>query len=666
MAWLSLDRFDDDPTALLVSIAAALSSAGLAPAMGPPTGSDGNGSTLVSLAPRLASALAAETTPFVLMLDDFHELRDEDCHDALGLLLNSLPPGSQIVTASRSQQPHVPRVRVQGDLVEIGPAQLALDRLGAQEIFAASGHALSDDVADRLVERTEGWPAALYLAALVANDALDPILDIRGDDIYVSDYLHREALSRLPRNQQTFLVRTSVLERFSADTCNELLDSNTSEQAIRDIEASNLFLVPLDRRRSWYRYHSLFREFLLTELRRVEPELERTLHRRAAAWFVEQDEPESAVSHLFLAGDHDQAVPLIQQHFRRVHNQGRAATSQHWIEELGSERIERHPGVGVLACWRAALAGDANEALRIADLLDGADHAPTPVQTQRAAVLSALCRDGIESMVACAELAVSLEPAASTARPTALTVLGESYLAAGRADEGEAAIGRAVQAGRYPENSLSLILGLADLAWFAMDRGDWDSAAEILDRAADLAEGSGTTDAIPALFVDAGVGRFALHRGRLDRARSSLTHALRGRAVATYALPTIAVRLRLRLATLALGMGQAGAADELHRECVTVLEHRPALGVLADAVDALGEHLSSVATARRGATGLTAAELRLLPYLQTHLTFREIGERLYVSRNTINTQAGSIYRKLGVSTRGGAVDEAVRSGLLDG
>ena len=374
-------------------------------------------------------------------------------------------------------------------------------------------------MADRLVERTEGWPAALYLAALVATEALEPILDISGDDVYVSDYLHREALSRLAGGRCRRSSSAPRSWRGSRPTpATPSWSRPPPSGSIRDIEASNLFLVPLDRRRSWYRYHPLFREFLLSELRRIEPDLEPALHRRAAAWFAANDEPESAVSHLFLAGDHDAAVPLVQENIRRVHNQGRVATTQNWLEELGPERIARHPAVAILACWQAALSGDAAEALRIAGWLDEAELAPTPIQALGVALLSALCRDGIDTMTADAELALSIETPTSVARPGALTGLGEAHLAAGRTDEGEALIGQAVQVGRYPDNSLSLILGLADLAWFAMDRRDWNSASESLARAVDLVDRSGTTEAIPALFVDVAAARLALHRGDQDRA----------------------------------------------------------------------------------------------------------------------------------------------------
>lgn len=664
VAWVSLDQFDDDPTSLLGSIASALTIAGLIGDFGQPVVGDGNTSTLVNLAPRMAAAISAETTPFVLMLDDFHELRTPACHDALDLVLSSVPRGSQVVAASRSEQPHVPRLRVRGELAEIGPSELALDRSGAQQIFAANGHDLVDEVADVLVQRTEGWPAALYLAALVASEALEPILDISGDDVYVADYLNHEALSRLPEDLRSFLLRTAVLERFSSGTCNALLESTTAEQTIRDLEASNLFLVPLDRRRQWYRYHPLFREFLLGELRRTDPGLEPTLHRRAAAWFAANDEPEAAVSHLFHAGDHEDAVPVVQANLRRLHNQGRFVTTRTWLDSLGPELIAHHPALAILACWHTALSGDTAAALGFADSLNTADLSPAPLRAQAAALLSALCRDGVETMCADAELALSLEAPSSVGRAGALTTLGEAHLAAGRTDEGAVLITQAVQVAKFPDNSLSLIIGLADLAWFAMDRNEWLSASDTVSRAVDLVDTSGTTEAIPALYVDAAATRLALHRGDQDRARISFTHALRSRDAATYALPTFAVRLRLRLANLAFVLGQPDSADELHRECLEILEHRPKLGALRDMVEQLGQQVAAGADSRRTGALLSAAELRLLPYLQTHLNFREIGERLYVSRNTINSQAGSIYRKLGVSTRSGAVDEAARRGLL--
>ena len=281
VAWVSLDRLDDDPSALLSVLAAAFArisghddlmagAAGLAL------------SALGRAAPRLASAVRVSDTPFVLMLDDLQEIRSPDCHDVLEVVLAAVPPGSQVVAASRSAQPHVARLRVQGLTMELGPADLALNPEEAQQVFAGAQLHLPIEVAEVVTARTEGWPVGVYLAAVIAAENGGETLGISGDDRYVADYLYRESMLQLPTGVQHFLRCTAVLDQLHPPLCDAVLQESGSEGRLRDLEASSQFLVPLDRRRHWYRYHALFREFLLGELRRVDPDLVVTLHLRAA------------------------------------------------------------------------------------------------------------------------------------------------------------------------------------------------------------------------------------------------------------------------------------------------------------------------------------------------------------------------------------------------
>ena len=176
-------------------------------------------SVLGRAAPRLASAFRASPVPFVLMLDDLHEVQSPACHDALGVVISGVPPGSQLVVASRSEQPHLPRLRASGDGMEFGLGDLALDALGAEQIFSAAQVSVTPEQAAAVTDRTEGWPAGLYLAALIARDSNGEALAISGDDRYVADYLYRESLARLPESDQRFLRRTAVLDQLCGPLC---------------------------------------------------------------------------------------------------------------------------------------------------------------------------------------------------------------------------------------------------------------------------------------------------------------------------------------------------------------------------------------------------------------------------------------------------------------
>ncbi len=212
-----------------------------------------------------------------------------------------------------------------------------------------------------------------------------------------------------------------------------------------------------------------------------------------------------------------------------------------------------------------------------------------------------------------------------------------------------------------------IILSRAELAVLAMDRGRWAEAAEHVQVALDTVEVSRLHDYALSVLAFAAAARLAVHRGDRNEADRQLTRAMRARPTCTFALPHIAVRLRLQLAKAYVALGDRATALHLVREIEDIVLRRPSLGTLVDEVAAFREVLtSSTGTTVAGGPPLSPAELRLLPYLQTHLTFKQIGERLFVSRNTVSSEVGSIYRKLGVSSRSAAVSQAMTVGLLGG
>jgi len=362
VAWASLDRFDDDPAALVAVL--ALAYARTFPRHDDDLIADVGGygvSVLGRAAPRLASAFRASPVPFVVMLDDLHELGSEACHDVLSVVISGMPPGSQFITASRFEQPHVPRLRVMGDALDVGVSDLALDEAGAEHIFASVNVTLTRDLAIAVTERTEGWPPGLYLAALIASDTMGSPT-ISGEDRYVADYLYRESLSQLPESDQSFLRRTAVLDQLCAPLCEAILDEPGAQERLRRLEVSNSFLIPLDRTRDWYRYHHLFREFLLGELRRVEPEAVPKLHLRAADWYESNGSAVMAVEHLSNTTERDRCAQLVTQLVLPTYQAGQMATVERWLSMLGAVTIEAYPPLAVLAGWMSVLSGDTLEA----------------------------------------------------------------------------------------------------------------------------------------------------------------------------------------------------------------------------------------------------------------------------------------------------------------
>ncbi len=673
VAWVTLDRFDDDPAALVTLLAAAYAQtwSGHADLVADMSGL--GVSVLGRAAPRLASALRASPDPFVLMLDDLHELRSPACHDVLGVVISGVPPGSQVVAASRSEQHHLPRLRAAGEALEFLAGDLALDAAGAEQIFAAARVSLSPELAEAVTQRTEGWPVGLHLAAAIARESDGEALTISGDDRYVADYLYRESLARVPEKTQRFLRYTAVLDQFCAPLCDALLAESGAQQRLRDLEASNVFLVALDRRREWYRYHGLFREFLLGELRRVEPDVVTKLHLRAADWYESNGSPSMALEHLLNTTERDRSVQLLTALVLPTYQAGQMSTVQRWVSALGDAAIEGYPPLAVLTAWIAVLTGQTAEAQRWAAILDAASFDLVPADgsasfdSARAMLRAFTCAAGPEQVMADASFAVAAEPPWSVWRDQALCACAEAHLLAGDVDRAEALFAEASAVATVNDNADMCILSEFELAVLAMDQDRWPEAAEHVEVALATIDEHRMYDYVAGLFGFVGAARLAVHRGDLVEAHHHLTRAMRARPSCTYVLPFLAVRSRLQLAKVCWSLADHTTAHHLLREIDDVLLHRPALGVLVDQVAELRQVLASGTPAgTTGGSPLTPAELRVLPYLQTHLTMREVADRLFVSRNTVSTQVGAIYRKLGVSSRSEAVEQATAVGLLGG
>ena len=671
VAWVSLDRFDDDPAALLASLAAAYCRAGLGSA---DLIADvaGRGVSWRCAVPRLAAEIRASAVPFVFMLDDLHEVQSHACHDVLGVVISAIPPGSQLAAASRDEQPHLPRFRVSGDALELGAGDLALDADGAQQIFEHEHVSLTPELAAEVTERAEGWPAGLYLAALAAKQNHGQVRAVTGDDRYVADYLSHEAFIRQPKTIQRFLRRTAVLEQLCGPLCEAVLGSSAAAVQLRRLEAHSLFLTSLDSQRQWYRYHTLYREFLLGELRRTEPGIIMTLHRRAADWYESNGYPEMALEQLLLMDDDpDRAVRLTAKLARPTYVAGQLSTVQRWYQTIGDVNIARYPPLAVLRCWEGVLTGDTAKAETWAAVVDAVSFDGEPAtgaasfDSARALLRAGLCASGPEQMMADAAFSLAQEPAWSPWRDTALWLLAESHLLAGRPGEAREAFGAASTAAAGMSSWDTIPLCEAQVAWLAMDHGEWDEAAGRLDTALGTIDAQRLHGYVSSLTTFAGAARLSLHQGDVKEARRQLGRAMRARPAATYLLPYHAARLRLQLARVYLALAEQATVHQLLREIDEITSRRPALGTLTDEVQGFRDGLASRA-APNGVVPLTPAELRVLPYLPTHLTADKIAERLFLSGHTVKTEIKAVYRKLGVSSRNDAVQRATEIGLLGG
>jgi len=677
-AWVSVDEADNDPKVLLRYVAEALNAVepigervfdALATAASSVPG---------SVVPRLASAFSSMISPVVLVLDDVHVLRNSECRAALSVLADHVPDGSRLALAGRAGWPlRIARLRAEGTILEIGPGDLSLTCEEASSLLREAGVALGEDEVAELHWRTEGWPAGLYLAALYLREGgplAGAAVSFGGDDRLVSEYLKAEFLSRISARQRAFLTRTAVLERMCGPLCDAVLDVGGSAAVLADLAGSNVLLVPLDRRGEWYRYHHLFRDMLLAELRRREPGLMPVLRRRAAGWCLNNGLPEAALEYRMAAGDVDGAARLMGQLTVPAYRKGRVTTIQRWfgwLEDQGG--IEGHPVTAALASLLSALTGMPVEAERWADAVDRwqyGDPAPPddPTAEAWAALLRAtLCRRGAEQMRADADEAVRRFAAESFVTPKPALMQGIARILCGDLDGGEVCLEDAVSAGERIGSPEHVAAGLCERSLVAMARSQWDRAEVLADQARSVLRRAGIEESYTMPLVSAARARTALHRADLPVVHQELASAQRLRHLLTYALPHFAVQARIELARVQLALTDLAGARTLMREIDDLLRRRPGLGTLTGQAEALRAQLSRQrGDGAAGASSLTAAELRLLPLLSTHLSFPEIADELLLSRNTIKTEANSIYRKLGASSRSQAVARSRELGLLAG
>jgi LuxR family maltose regulon positive regulatory protein len=674
-AWLSIDERDNDPSVLLSYIAFALGGgASLGPDVAEALASPGPSVWTVAV-PRLGAALAAQSPPFVLVLDDVDRLTESDPADMLVALASHLHGGSQFVLAGRTPgRLPIPRIIAggRGTLIDTSDLQLSDDDAGA--VLLAAGVDLPPDEISSINLSTEGWPAGLYLTALSirskADDGATPIRASPLTERLVGDYIRTEILSRLTSDDLGFLLDASALERFSGPLCDSVMERKDSRARLNDLARANLLLIPLDDRQEWYRYHHLLRDHLLAELRRRDEPRVHALHARAAAWHGLHADEETALEYAMLAGETDLAARLLPQLAQRAYNSGRVGSLRRWFEALDQGDVPlHHSDVAVVGAILFSLLDDPAQADHWAHYLS--DSPPdSPPDAHAMAMLrfgrAFICRNGVEQMRADAEAAVTAFAEDDQWRPLALLSLGIGELGSTRPDRADATLAEAVRTARKAGIAQgTAAAALVYRAVIAMWRGDWDAAAMFAADARTEVDAGRVGEQVPGVLTDAVAARVAMHRGDPESARAHLAHAQRLRPLLTRALPWAAVRARLDLAHAHLALADAPGARTLLAEIRDVLARRPQMGALVDEVATIQRQVETMRGDVIGASTLTTAELRLLPLLTTHLSFREIGSQLFVSHNTVKTQAISIYRKLDASSRSEAIERAVQVGLLE-
>src|SRR5690606_25817466 len=367
VAWLSLDQGDNHPAAFWTYLITALQ--GVQPEVGANALALLQGSQsppAEALLTSLLNDLRAVPSDLVLVLDDYHLIESREIHEGITYLLEHLPPAMHLVIACRAD-PLLPlaRLRGRGELAELRAADL---RFTSDEAAAflneVVGLTLSaEDISD-LDARTEGWIAGLQLAALSMqgrDDVTGFIAAFTGDDRYIVDYLVEEVLARQPDDVRRFLLQTSILDRLSGALCDAVTVGAGGRQTLERLERSNLFVVPLDDKRQWYRYHHLFADVLRAHLLQEQRELVPLLHGRAARWFEQHDMPLRAIEHARAARDHEEVARLIVASFDPLARSGSFASILGWMSSLPQEMVRQRPRLAFIYARSALASQNTNE-----------------------------------------------------------------------------------------------------------------------------------------------------------------------------------------------------------------------------------------------------------------------------------------------------------------
>jgi LuxR family maltose regulon positive regulatory protein len=674
VGWLTLDERDNDPALFVASLVHLLDEIEpveerVLDALSVPRPNIAD-----AVLPRLGRALELRSEPFLLVLDDVHCLNDHGSLAALALVCTLLPDGTQVALGSRSE-PGLPlgRLRAHRRLTELTARDLAMTPAESRELLKKIGVSLSPAQLRAVIDRTERWPAAQYLAGLSfgeQSDLTQAVSRFTGDDRLVADYLRDEFLSQVSSSRLRFLTRTAILDRLSGPLCDSVLEMSGSAGLLRDLSRSNLLLTPLDRNDDVYRYHALFAEMLLSELRRVEPAVEPALHKRASAWYAAHGDADRAIDHAIDAGEIARAGDLIWSKFPEYQTRGRRASIRRWLDRFSEEEIASYPYLALSAGYSEIGDGRSDEAARwfarAARFLDESDsnEGKRPLEAALAIAEATAGRGGIARMGERAAFGSGVEPADSPWQSICGLLEGVAAHLTGDPERARERLEAGARRGAGAAPSIQ-VLCLAQLSLLAFDREDRQTAGILASQARAQVERSALSDYPTMTLAVAVGGLIATYEGRTEDAAADIKHARELLRTGPDLPLWMQAESRITLAQAALRLGDLPEARELLAEAGELVALEPDAVLLADWLRRTDAALNaSVAVAGSDGLGLTPAELRLLPYLPTHLSFRQIAEQLFVSPNTVKTQAQAIYRKLECSSRTEAVDVARRAGLL--
>jgi len=678
VAWVTLDGSDADPVRLWTYVTSAVDR--LADGLGRSALKRlaAPGAPVERAVDELLNRLHQHGQPLVIVLDDLHLVGSRASFGSIEHAVERLPDNVRVLAATRSDPPiRLARLRARGALGEIRVRELAFTVDEARELLVhREGIELGDEDLELLVERTEGWPAGLYLAALWLRDHGDPREGVRafaGSHRQVADYLAGEVLESLAPATKDFLMRTSVLGRLTPELCDAVLDRQDSAAVLAELKRSNVFIVALDGRGEWYRYHHLFGEMLRLELAETRVADAAELHRRAAVWYRGQGLVEDAIEHAATAGDDAMVADVLAEHTVALFQSGRVQLFLTWLKRLPQELLIEHPSLPAFAVLAAGQLG--RPAVELQQLLSVAERARRERPASWAPLFEAVVlvtrvaflESDVGAAVEYARRAVSAAQAdpAQTFTVAALASLANALFFAGDLVQARSVALEAVERPEAAARPGGYVAALGLLAAIDAEEGRTATAMTWARQAIGYAQETGQADLWPMAMAHLGLAAAMARTGDLAEAEREAERGERLRRTPQLTAAhahALLVRAEVRAARSLL----TRAASDLDRATAMISElpdpgRLPTLAARVQSMLVLApDRGPQPAPIEEPSPG----ELAVLAYLATDLSQREIGARLYLSVNTVKSHTRELYRKLGVHSRSEAIKRAETLGLL--
>ena len=667
----------DDPAVLADAVIEAMGTLGPPErvARGVVTGQEPTFSSVVL--PGLARLAASRGTPYVLVLDDLHLLRNPDCTRIVRTLADGVPAGSVLALLSRQSSPRwLARLRAENRLQEITTQDLAFDTGELATLLASLEVSLSAEAQESLLRRTEGWAVALYLEGLALRragpDSVRAHPSAAGDLTFARDYIEDEILDPLTAPCRDFLVRTSILEEITPGACDAVLGRTDSAVMLDTLCRRTPLVAAIDSQRSAYRYHHLLHETSRSVLTStLDASSIAELHGRAAFWFRRQGDIDATVRHASRAGDIEAAADVIWPNVVMSVTRGQPDRLARWLDDLPEDDVKAQPLLSQAAAWSAMQLAD-HDAMRRWILRseahagrDWRDRVSTEPYAASLATLEAIVGhvDLREIASLCADALQGLRRDDPFRAPAAF--VGGVALSLLRNPDARAMLLEAYELARA-----------LDVPLIEADSLSWRGLMSIV--AGDVAEGTGLIWQATALIEEHELVRLVTSahpitaqalahalRQEPELARTALASARRLTLAATGIAPWFHVCGRLIQAQTALFLGEGALGRMLISEARAGMTPDLAGSLAMELLEATEKLLADTATQASSLVPLTPAEMRVLQFLPSHLTFPQIGEHLFLSATTVKTHALAVYRKLGVSSRNEAVTRAQSLGLVE-